>query len=317
MAEFDTHRHDFVLRDPDLKTNATRTFWVVIVCTLTMVLEIIVGFSSHSMALLADGWHMATHIAALSVSLLAYRLAGSERLTRRLSFGGGKFIPLGGYTSGILLIAVAVTMLFQSLDRLLRPELIHYDEALIVTCVGLIVNLLSVALLSGGHSHGHDPEHEHGHSHEHEHSHAHEHHHPRDLNMQSAYLHVLADLLTSVLAIFALLTGKFLGIAWMDAAIGLIGAIIVLKWSISICRDTAWELLDGLPVGVSDQMVRDAVEDAATHVGDIHVWRIAPGAMACELVVHTRTPRGSSHYQAKIRKVLPCEHIVVEERVIQ
>ena len=205
-----------------------------------MVVEIAGGWWFNSMAVLADGWHMSSHSLALGLSAFAYAFARRHAGNRRYAFGTWKIEVLGGYTSAILLLGIAVLMVFQSVERLMRPQAIQYDEAIVIAVVGLAVNLVCAWWLRG-HHHGHDHEHEHA-QHEHEHGHGHGHH--QDLNVRSAYLHVLADAATSVLAIIALLGGKFWGLAWLDPVMGLVGAVLIAVWARGLLRDSGRVLLD-------------------------------------------------------------------------
>lgn len=287
------HSHNFVENDPHISKNETRTFWVVCLTALMMVAEIIAGYLTGSMALLADGWHMASHTAALGISVITYRLAKSRRLQDLFTFGAGKIIPLGGYTSAIILALMALLMASESIKRLLNPETILFDEAIIVAVIGLVVNLISAFILKDNHSHGH--------SHHHDH------------NLKSAYLHVLADALTSVLAIFALLTGKFYGQGWMDPIIGVLGAIVILKWSYGLLKETSWELLDGHAKAYDRNEIIKNLESRGCKIHDLHIWRIAPSAYACELVVSSESIQGSKFYREILTTEFGLHHITIEE----
>jgi cation diffusion facilitator family transporter len=288
--------------------------WVLIFTFLMMFVEIIVGSMSRSMALLADGWHMASHAGALFVTWLAYRLSRSPSLNRKLSFGAGKLIPLGGYTSALFLGLIAVWMGVESVVRLKNPQPIQYGEAIEVAILGLAVNLISAWALKG-HGHGHHA----GHSHDHEHEHSHEEHvHDelfQDHNMRSAYVHVLADALTSILAIAALAIGRWKGWLWCDAAVGLIGAVVILNWSVQLVRDTVWELLDAHSNTIDREAVAKFLESQGARVVDFHVWRVAPRAIACELRVKSKQARGADFYRALLREEFHLQHLVIEESV--
>jgi cation diffusion facilitator family transporter len=224
------HDHLFHL---DAKKGERRTLWVVILTAIMMVVEISAGRLYGSMALLADGWHMGTHVAALSIALFAYGYSRKNAANPKFSFGTGKVNSLGGFASAVSLAVVALMIGADSIQRLISPEQIHYDEAITVAIIGLIVNLVSAWLLHGGHDDHHHHDHSHGDGH---------HHH--DQNLRAAYLHVLADALTSVLAIIALFFGKSFGWVWMDAVMGIVGAVVISRWSIILLRETSSVLLD-------------------------------------------------------------------------
>lgn len=263
--------------------NARRTLWVVWLTAAMMVAEIAAGFAFNSMALLADGFHMATHAGALGVAAIAYSYARRHATSGRYSFGTGKVGDLAGFASALALGIVALGIAYESFARLVDPRPVAFIEATIIATIGLAVNVVSALLLGHGHDHGgKGHSHSHAHSDDHDgHSHAdHDHRHERDNNMRSAYMHVLADALTSVLAIAALLGGRYLGWAWLDPAMGVIGAVVIAVWSWSLMRDTASVLLDATD-DVLETDVRARVEaiDGA-RIADLHVWRVGPGAYA-------------------------------------
>ncbi len=323
-SQYRIHHHEFVTKDDDIRRNMGRTRGVVILAASMMVLEITFGFLSSSMALLAEGWHMASHVGALVITLLAYQFATSSKAHEHFSFGSGKFIPLGGYTTAIILAIVAILMAVESVGRFFTPEKVAFGEAILITSIGLLVNLVSAFVLGHGHHfHGHDHSHDHNHS-EHSHDHvepdhdAHDHdthsHKPvADVNIRSAYFHILADALTSILALGALVLGRQLGATWPDAVVGFVGALVILRWSYNLCRETGWELLDGHPKEINRDALQKALEDESTSVLDLHVWKIAPRTHACELVVSSPTAKGPDYYKAKIRNRFLIRHIVVEE----
>ena len=228
------HLHDFLGAAHD--ENAKRTLWVVALTAVMMVAEIAAGYWTGSMALLADGFHMATHAGALGLAALAYRYAKKHRHDPRYSFGTGKVGDLTGFASALILGIFAIGIAVESFLRLIDPVRVDFASATLVAVLGLAVNIVSALLLMGGHHH-------HGHDHGHDHDHAH-HHHGHDNNLRSAYFHVLADALTSLLAIGALLAGRYLGLYWMDPAMGVVGALVIAHWSWGLMRDTAAILLD-------------------------------------------------------------------------
>ncbi|MDP4302825.1 CDF family Co(II)/Ni(II) efflux transporter DmeF [Leptothrix discophora] len=280
---------------------------VLVITLLTMVVEIVAGLVYGSMALLADGIHMSSHALAIGLSALAY--ASARRLANdpRYAFGTWKIEVLAGYTSAVLLVVVALMMAVGSVERLLSPEPIRYVEAMVVAGLGLGVNLVCALILGGAHGHGHGHGHSHGHSHGHGHGHGHAHGHahdpghphgqahdaaaPQDLNLRSAYVHVLTDAATSVLALVALAAGWLWGWSWLDPVLGLVGAGVVLHWSRGLLSDTSRVLLDReMDHPVVDEVREVIVEHGrggATRLTDLHVWRIGRASHACSLVLVT------------------------------
>ena len=283
------HHHNYLLSDPTILRNERRTLLVVILTALMMVVEVGYGYWTGSMALLADGWHMASHAAALGISYYAYRFAKSKRFSEFFSFGAGKFIPLGGYTSALLLAVIALLMLWQSVLRLFHPQTILFNEAIFVAVVGLIVNLVCAKILHSGEDHHHDH------------------------NMKGAYLHVVADAFTSLLAIFALVVGKFWNQVWVDSVMGIAGSFVILKWSYGLTKETAWELLDGHAKFIDRKDLQKKIEDTGAEVLDLHIWRIAPKVCACELIVKSKEPKGSQFYRDLISQEHMVQHLTIEE----
>ncbi len=287
--------------------------WAVILTALMMVAEIAGGYVYNSMALLADGWHMSTHAMALGLSMLAYVFARKLSQDARFTFGTWKIEILASFTSSILLVLVAAWMLFQSSERLLSPTPIHYNEAIFIAVIGLGVNLICAWLLKDNHSHGHD----HGHSHEHEHHHDHSHvaHGNHDLNLRSAYIHVITDAATSVLAIFALIGGKLWGANWLDPVMGLVGGVLVAVWSYGLIRDSGRILLDA---EMDAPVVAEVIEvinasPIRAKINDIHVWRVGKDQYACVLNLTTTSLEANAEYfrqQLSIHEELV--HIIVE-----
>lgn len=286
----------------------TRTRRVMFLTAVTMVLEIVVGWWSGSMALLADGWHMGSHVLALGLSWGAYVLARRHADDGRFTFGTWKIEVLGGYTSALMLLGIAGIMAVESVQRLIAPIGVAYDEALVVAVLGLAVNLLSAYWL---HAPGH-----HHHDHEHGHSHDHEHHHHHDLNLRAAYLHVLTDAATSVLAIIALLSGKFMGLTWMDPAIGLAGSVLVAAWAVGLIRDTATALLDTAPTGPIVDTIRDAIARTAPAVAiaDLHVWRVGNGRHACIIALQQGGEEEARSVRSALAGIEGIIHVTVETR---
>ena len=274
------HRHE---------RNEKRTRVVVALTAVTMVVEITVGWMSGSMALLADGWHMATHTLALGVSALAYWLARRWAHDQRYSFGTGKVGELAGFASALALAIVAIGIAVESTGRLVDPRTVDYREAIVVAVLGLVVNLVSAVLLHDGHDHGHG----------HVPGDGHEYH--TDNNLRSAYMHVLADALTSVLAIVALAAGMLVGWGWLDPAVGLIGAAVILRWSWTLIRDTSSVLLDRVPDDALAKTIRSAVEDEGDAlVTDLHLWQVGPGRFAAIVAIAAREPADAALYKQRI-----------------
>lgn len=267
------HSHKFDEGNPLAEKNTLR---VVILTAVMMVIEIAGGWYYNSMALLADGWHMSSHTIAMGLSVLAYVCARKYAHDPRFSFGTWKIEVLGGYTSAITLVMVAGLMIFQSIERLLAPSQIHYNQAIAIAIVGLLVNLASAWLLKGGHQH------DHGHGHDHSHDH-------HDLNLRSAYLHVLTDAATSVLAIFALFGGKLWGASWLDPVMGLVGAALILIWVYGLLRDTGRVLLDAEMNAPVVEEIREVINTSPikAKLCDLHVWRVGNGKYACILSLAT------------------------------
>ena len=271
---------------------------------LAMTAEIVAGTVFGSVALLADGLHVAGHVAVLGAAASAYAYARRHAATERYSFGTGKVGDLVAFASAIVLAFIAVFILYESARRLVAPEIIVFREALIVAALGFVVNLICVGLLWDRELH----EQVHG-GHQHDHNDHHDHH--ADHNVLAAYLHLLTDVLTSVLAIVALLSGEFLGAAWMDPLVGIVGAVVVLHWAWNLLRRTGNVLLDVTPAVV--ESVRAAIEaDADNRVADLHVWRIGPGHLAAMLTVVTSEPQPPAHYKRLLAGVPGLSHVTVE-----
>ena len=305
--ELSCHNH-FLSFDKSLRLNAKKAWLVLWITTLTMLFEIYFGYTTHSMALLADGWHMATHAAALGITYLTYRLATNPNMVKNFNFGGGKIIALGGFASSIFLLCVVFMIGLESVERFFHPLNISFDEAILVAILGLAINVICAFILRAStgnhHSHSHD---DHGH-----HSHSHGHYH--DHNIRGAYLHVVADAVTSVGAIAALLSGKYFGFYFLDPLIGLIGCIIIFRWAIVLIKDTGWELLDGHAKSVDFVKLKSQLESKGSKILDLHVLQVAPKTLCCELVVTSQKTHGLEFYRQILHNEFNIQHSVIEER---
>ena len=295
------HAPRFDSGNPLAETSIRRAFWLT---AAMMIVEIAGGWWFNSMAVLADGWHMSSHALALGLSAFAYAFARRHAANRRYAFGTWKIEVLGSYTSAMLLLAIVLLMLYQSVERLVSPQTIHYDEAIFIAAVGLAVNLVCAWWLRG-HHHGHD----HGHSHEHERA---AHHH--DLNVRSAYLHVLADAATSVLAIIALCGGKLLGLSWLDPVMGIAGAVLVAVWAQGLLRDSGRVLLDAEMDAPVVREVREVIErgKVPARITDLHVWRVGRAKYACVLSLTTPSHEDGDYFRRELAVHEELAHITVE-----
>ncbi len=301
------HQHTF---NVEKKAIEKRTLIVVIITFVMMIAEILVGWVSNSMALLADGWHMGTHAFALGISLLAYVLARKYSTDQSFTFGTWKIEILGAYTSAIVLGMVGVIMIFSSLERLLKPLDIHYNQALLVAIIGLIINL-SCAFILNIKDHAHEP---HQHHHEHDHSHPHTTH--DDLNLKSAYLHVVADALTSVLAIVALLGAKYFNYNWLDPFMGMVGAILILSWATSLIRSTSGILLEREMDYLLVNAITEKIEsDSDTKISDLHLWKVAQNQYACIVSLVTGRQYTIEEYKKRLNVFPELVHVTVERNV--
>lgn len=299
------HRHDFLSASHD--ANARRTLWVVLLTAVMMAGEIVAGYLTGSMALLADGFHMATHAGALGLAAIAYRYARTHRHDPRFSFGTGKVGDLTGFASALILGIFALGIAVESTMRLIDPVAVDFSAAALVAVIGLVVNIVSALLLMGGHRHHHD--HHHGHD---DHAHGHHAHHGADNNLKSAYFHVLADALTSVLAIAALLAGRYLGLGWMDPMMGIVGALVIARWSWSLMRDTAEVLLDTTDATIAATL-RSRIDAAAgVRLTDLHVWRVGPDA--CAAIVEVEGAMSAADLRARLADIRQLAHLTVAVR---
>ena len=273
-----------------------RTRWVMWLTLVVMVLEIAGGWIFNSMALMADGWHMSSHAFALGLTVFAYRMAARYARDRRFAFGTWKMEILGGYTSALLLVGVAISMLVESVERMVNPLPIGYDQAIATAVLGLAVNLVSAWMLKDDHHHhGHS----HGHAHDHDHAHAtspghdeHAHGAHADLNLRAAYIHVLTDAATSILAILALFGGKWWGASWLDPLMGIVGAVLVGIWAKGLLRDCARVLLDAEMDNPLTERIARTLTGAAmpVKVQDLHLWRVANDKYACIVALQVASP---------------------------
>jgi len=283
------HHHDFAVRS---EQGRRRTVQVFVITAAVMTIEIAAGVMFGSMALLADGWHMATHVAAFVITLFVYSYADRHRNDPRFTFGTGKASVLGGFASCVALAVVALVMSVESLQRIISPQVIHFNESIIVALAGLAVNIVCAFLL-----HGHD-------------DHVHEYH---DHNLRAAYLHVLADALTSVLAIVALVTCKFSGWFWLDPVMGIVGALVIIRWAYGLLKDTGPILLDQN----IDETVRIAITaaietDSDNRIADLHLWKVGPEDYAAIVSLVTHVPKPVQHYKKLLKDIQQVSHSTIE-----
>jgi cation diffusion facilitator family transporter len=303
------HSHSF--GQDKKRPGELRTFIVIGITATMMVVEITTGILFGSMALLADGLHMASHAAALSINAFAYVYARKNANNPAFSFGTGKVNALGGFSGAILLAVFALLMAWESSSRLIEPVEIIFNQAILVAVICLLVNGVSVFIL-GVQTHDHDhAKHSHDHDHDHKSDHQHDH------NLKSAYLHVLTDALTSVLAIVALLAAKYFGFIWMDPLMGIVGAILVARWSIGLLRSTSAILLDKQVSQTLQDKIKYHIEnDGDSQVADLHVWSIGPNIHAAIISVVTTNALASEDYKARLPEDLGLEHVSIEVKII-
>jgi cation diffusion facilitator family transporter len=302
------------------RSGERRTLWVVRLTALMMIGELIVGYTTGSKALTADGWHMGTHVGALGLTLAAYWYARRHAGSDQFSFGTGKVYALAGYTSGVALALIALWLAVESVEGVIEHPPVNYEDALSVAILGLFVNLASALLLGRGHHYGHD----HGRDHDdHDHDHAREHGgagrrgKPEagtlDYNMRAAYIHIVADALTSLLAIVALSLGKWAGMWFLDPTMGLVGGAVITWWAVGLCRQASRQLLDVVSSRRHEDVVRkrlEAIDDV--RVADLHVWELGPGRRSCIVSVVTANPRELAVYREAVLAALPVAHLTIE-----
>jgi cation diffusion facilitator family transporter len=316
------------------RSGELRTRVVVALTAIMMVGELVVGYMTGSVALQADGWHMGTHVGALGLSLVAYWYARTRAGDDTFSFGTGKVYALAGFTSAILLGVVAIKLVIEGVEKLAAPAGVNYNGAIPVAALGLLVNIVSAVVLGSQHHYGehhHHDHHEHGH-HAHDHGHAHEHGHEDehahehereqrhshgpgtlDFNLRAAYIHILADAMTSVLAIGALTAGKYAGLWYFDPIMGFVGAAVILWWASSLCRQVTRQLLDVVSSPRHEEVVRErleAIDDV--RVADLHVWELGPGRRSCIVSLVTARPRDVAYYRNVVLGALPIAHLTIE-----
>ncbi|MDP9837281.1 cation diffusion facilitator family transporter [Neorhizobium huautlense] len=311
----DTQEHDHVFLGQDHDRNERRVWLVIALTTVMMIGEIVAGTVFGSMALLADGWHMSTHAGAMLIAAVAYLVARKQARNRQFTFGTGKLGDLAGFASAIVLGLIALLIAWESVMRLANPVAIDFSQAILVAVLGLAVNLLSAWLLKDDHSH-HGGAHDHGHHHGHE---AHDHHghgthaHAKDNNLHAAYLHVLADALTSVLAIVALVLGNLYGWNWLDPIMGVVGGLVIARWSWGLVRVTSGVLLDALPQAKAmSKEIRERVEMDGDRITDLHIWQVGPGHHAAIIAITTPQPHSPAFYKAKLQAMAGLSHVTVE-----
>lgn len=293
------HGHDFCAEFAGAEKSTRR---VLVLTATMMVVEIFGGLKLHSMALFADGWHMATHVAAFVITVAAYALARRHAMNTAFSFGTGKIAVLGAFTSAIVLGGIALFMAGESVIRFFHPMPIHFNEAIAVACVGLAVNVTSALLLKDHHGHSQESNHHHRHAHS------------NDLNLKAAYIHVLADAVTSVLAIFALVGGKTMGWVWLDPMMGLVGGAVISQWAYGLIRDTHVILLDKEPDSSDlNAEIRKALQaDSDTVITDLHIWQVAVNKFAAVISLVAHEPKTPAAYKLLLHQHEELVHVTIE-----
>ena len=287
------HSHDFGVDNSQNTHKVKIVFWLT---TVVMVLEIAAGTWSGSMALLADGWHMGTHSAAFLIALFVYSYAKKHANNKSFSFGTGKVNYLGGFASAVALGIVALMMVVESLHRLVEPQSIQFSEAIIVALIGLVVNVVSALILKDNHHHHHGDDGHHHHDH----------------NMKAAYLHVLADTLTSILAIVALVIGKYIGLVWLDPVMGIVGAMVIFHWSVGLIKESSKVLLDKSVDTASLEEISAAMNERNTVINDIHIWKVSAHHYSASICVDTTTSHNSAYFRQQLAHFGKLDHVTLE-----
>jgi cation diffusion facilitator family transporter len=298
--------HGHVFLGHGHETAERRTWAVIWLCGAMMAIEIVGGLLFGSIALVADGLHMSTHAGAPLLAALVYSYARQHAADPRFTFGTGKFGDLAGFTSAIILAMIAVLIGYEAVSRFISPVPIHFREAIPIAFLGLVVNIASVLLLSGGHNH-----HEHGHTHDEEHAHVHGAAH-RDNNLRAAVVHVLADATVSLLVIIGLLLARGFGWNWMDPFVGIVGACVIASWSYGLVRDTGAVLLDMNPDRQMADRLRQTIEAEGDRIADLHLWRLGPGHLGAIASVETSLPRGPLFYHERLGRLRGLSHLTIE-----
>lgn len=327
-GESGAHSHYFL--GASSARNERKTWVVVGLTSVMMLVEIIGGSMFHSIALVADGIHMSTHAGVMLLAALAYRYARRHAADRRFALGTGKLGDLAAFTSAIILAMFSILIGYEALSRFFAPERIDYRAAIPIAVLGLVVNAVSALVLAGDHDHSHDHGHDHSHAHGHhhdqddDHDHDHDHDHRgaasavhRDFNMRAAYVHVVADSAVSGLVIIGLLMAKFLGWVWMDPVMGLVGAAVVANWAVGLVRAAGAVLLDMTPDADIQARIRTTLERDGDLVSDLHVWRVGPGHLAVIIALRTRNPATPASYRHKLSALRGLSHITVEVEPIE
>jgi cation diffusion facilitator family transporter len=307
--------HDHTFGQDRKKSAEHRTLIVIVITLVTMAVEIVAGIAFGSMALMADGLHMGSHASALTISAFAYYYTRRHAKDARFNFGTGKVSSLAGFASAVMLALIALAMAGESIARFISPVAIGFNQAIFVAVLGLIVNGICLMILGGhGHSHGQSSREDDGGNHDsHEHTNLDDH---QDHNFRSAYLHVAADALTSVLAIFALLAGKYLRQIWLDPFMGVVGAVLVVRWSWGLLRSSAHVLLDLQPPDEVLGAIRTSIEsEGDNRVSDLHVWSVGPGIYAAEIGIVSSRPLDPDSYYSLLPEELGLVHVTFETRL--
>lgn len=313
--------HSHIFLGAGHEKNERRTWAVISLCGVMMIVEIVGGLLFGSIALIADGLHMSTHASALLLAALAYSFARKRADDPRFTFGTGKFGDLAGFTSAAILAIIAVLIGYEAVSRILAPVPIHFAEAIPIACLGLAVNIASALLLSGRdhdeHSRGHCEERGVEQEHEDEYAAVEDHGHAtgsaaRDNNMRAAIIHVIADAAVSMLVIIGLLLARAFGWLWMDPLAGIIGAFVIASWSYGLIRDTGAILLDMNPDRRLTDILRQTIESEGDRITDLHLWRVGPGHLGAILSIHTREPRHPDYYRAKLARFPALSHLTIE-----